>query len=425
MLREQYDANLRAARRTVSALLPTLEARLARVFDTEGVVRKLRAGGGHSRRERSDGGDDRNENEGDDDGHQQQQQQESGAAAGGRGSSEEQLTAAEKAQLWRELTALTLSRLVAAAFALCLLNLLATLQISLLGRYVGLATTLEHEHEREHPEQTLPSELALLAAMLELPGGRPSRAVQTAYMRAARTLTDPAFLEAHLARRIRGAVLDELAHGSVDLRTQLTPRDLTHLLTRVTRRVQRTSGDGNEEQREEEQEQQEQNNDWMITLVFALLEQAAAASAAATSLATGSHAQQRGARADERRQLAALLDETRDLVDSADFVEAAARSLDSILSLIASECAAQAATPSDAADGRSPGSDTGAETEAAKAERAANAQQHALPLAKWLPKCSTTAQRVLSATEFVAAAHAGTAVDHFAALVFLSGEKEW
>ncbi|KAK4537265.1 hypothetical protein CDCA_CDCA11G3290 [Cyanidium caldarium] len=376
LLREQYEANRRALRSTVLGLRSLVQARVDRYFDTEGVVRELRA---------LPDGDAPNVEE-------------------------------KRARLWEELVVLSLARLAAAAYAWCALNVLTCVQVNLLGRYVGLAAALERERPPSDSAAALPSDAALLQELLALPHGKPCRAVQAAYLRAARLLCDASFFDEHIGRRLVATTRAVMQQQGLDLHTPLTALQLGEAWQAVCAQVGRASqqpqpppaatGD-----RGEATTLAAETHEWLIEWLDALLRHAQAQAGVTGEVSSGNDGEPatddtiapepRTPPRHNRQQLAALLDETRDLIDSLDFLDTTHHIMDALLQRVLEALAADA--------GPAPSTVTSAES---------------LPLAKWLPACARVSRRLFTDDAFFDAVCSDGALDHFGALVFVSGEKE-
>ncbi|KAF6000597.1 hypothetical protein F1559_002527 [Cyanidiococcus yangmingshanensis] len=203
VFRQQYETNKRTMTATILSLCGLLQNRLERFFDTDGIIRKLRS---------------------------------ESTAITSRDAASSSCTEERAIQtLWKQLTVLSLTRVLASAYVYCLLQALVCIQVNLLGRYLSLATALarsERYGRRPDSSSPLPTEAALLTELLALPGAsqaQPLRQVQRAYLRVARKLGEVNFLETLVTRKLMRAMRSELDERDWDLQTSLRVSDLASL----------------------------------------------------------------------------------------------------------------------------------------------------------------------------------------------------
>jgi hypothetical protein len=408
VFRQQYETNKKTMAATVVSLCGLLQHRLERFFDIDGIIRKLRSGSNAT---------------------------ESSAASE---STDERATE----MLWKQLTILSLTRVLTAAYVYCLLQGLVCVQVNLLGRYLSLATALARSERTRNSAgvtRPLPSEQELLAELLALPGAsqaQPTRQVQRTYLRLGRKLGDANFLETLVTAKLMQSVRDELDGRNWDLQTPLRVGDLAAFWERVWSRLEqhRNNHDFLEDVSENICEQDTnamgspplaesvlrfddvpyRKGLWMTSILQQLVQtsrqslveqlrletlppetshqRTTVLAEAAFSDAASDTAFQQAA-----LQLHALLDETLDVIDSLDFVEFLEAIFDGVWRQMMRDLERTLASP---------------EVDAS------------LALLKWLPKCASTSRQVFADESYLRAAREAPTFERFAALVFLSGEKE-
>lgn len=414
VFRQQYETNKRTMTATIVSLGGLLQQRLERFFDTAGIIRKLRA---HT--------EDTSCND---------------------RPSEDPTTGHSTQLLWKQLTVLSLTRVLASAYVYCLLQALVCVQVNLLGRYLSLAAALakseryERRERRSSVQHSLPTEKELLTELLALPGAnleQPMRQVQRAYLRLARKLGDVEFLETLITENIMRRVQHELEERRWDLQTPLQIHDLASLWESARRCLCRreadsqapshpgTDGEAHAEKASGSASHASMsyhletsvspNGLWMASVLEHLIQ------ATRQSLFEQLHADQlltgpprgdveahgagprtqhtlRGTAAQQAAlQLNALLDETLDVIDSMDFAEFAEAIFDAVWRQML------------------------ADLEQTRASRDPNPS---LALLQWLPKCAATSRQVFVDENYQHVARNQPVCERFAALVFLSGEKE-